>query len=113
MTQVNNCPFCKQRPAYLEETKIQKKNYFFMHCYICGGKGPTSLTEEGAIQAWNGATISAPASPEWAEKVREALKFSKRFINPKAMKKVDGKIKWGDQIIDEALSLLPPAGEVG
>ncbi len=48
MTEINDCPFCRQPNAEVEEYKP-----VYVTCNGCGAEGPLGKDQETAIKAWN------------------------------------------------------------
>ena len=48
---VDRCPFCVAPQAYLHLRKSVRE--IQVRCGKCGAEGPSSQTEEGAIEKWN------------------------------------------------------------
>ncbi len=51
MTEINDCPFCRQPDAEVEEFKP-----FYVTCVWCGAQGPFDKDQEVAIKGWNAVT---------------------------------------------------------
>ncbi len=48
MTEINDCPFCRQGDA-----RIAGGNSYWVNCDSCGADGPIHKDENAAIKSWN------------------------------------------------------------
>ena len=51
---LKHCPFCRET-EFIEVTfkRFFNMDFHFVHCWICGARGPMNTDKQKAIEAWN------------------------------------------------------------
>jgi uncharacterized protein YbaR (Trm112 family) len=81
--EIIHCPFCKHQSElfvfwrYLRKRKPVK--LYYVGCPVCGAYGPTALTEEEAISAWNERPDTHDES--YHSKIDELLVLNQQLID--------------------------------
>lgn len=51
---LEKCPFCgKEDGLYVESDQDGYVLFYYIHCMNCDTKGPSEITKQQAIDAWN------------------------------------------------------------
>ncbi len=58
--QLERCPFCGYVGSERDVFQNERTNRSYVQCDACGARGPTDVSEEGAIAHWNQWTDNQP-----------------------------------------------------
>lgn len=48
------CPFCRETEFIdVKFKRLFNMDFHYVHCWICGSRGPMNIDKQKAIEAWN------------------------------------------------------------